>query len=147
MSQPTGIVRLPGLGSTPFQRLGMKNLYLLSFGVVLATVFLANSAISATVEPGGYTNDFGIQPSAGDWATFSAAGQAQDNYEVDADVNANITAGSVTSQTTSNSAVPALQMGTATWSSSGFYLQTRPTGNRYTALMGKFVNNTGTNAT
>jgi len=35
----------------------------------------------------------------------------------------------------------------ATWSSSGHYLQTRPTGVRYTALMGKFLNNTGTNAT
>ena len=35
---------------------------------------------------------------------------------------------------------------TATWGSDGF-LQTRPTGNAATLLMGTFVNNTGTNAT
>jgi hypothetical protein len=35
----------------------------------------------------------------------------------------------------------------AVWSSSGLYLQLRPTGNRATALMGKFINNTGSNVT
>ena len=75
------------------------------------------------------------------------AGQAQDTYDLDADVNLNITAEGVTAQASPDTGNPPTQLGTATWSSSGLYLQTRPTGNRYTALMGKFVNNTGTNAT
>jgi Big-like domain-containing protein/calcineurin-like phosphoesterase family protein/purple acid phosphatase-like protein/immunoglobulin I-set domain protein len=115
--------------------------------LLLAAAAVSYSALAATVPPSGYNNDFGVQPPAEDWATTTIAGNAQDDYVVDTDVNANITAEGVTAQTTSNGAVPAQQMGPATWSSVGFYLQTRPTGNRYTVLMGKFVNDTGTNAT
>src|SRR5688572_5770027 len=120
-----------------------------------AALFLAAAAMllqspggfAATVSPSGYNNDFAVQPPAEDWATFSTTGNAQEGYEPDTDVNANITAAGVILQTTADAGNPALQMGPATWSSSGFYLQTRPTQNKYTALMGKFVNSTGTNAT
>jgi hypothetical protein len=113
----------------------------------MAMVSLSGRTSAATVNPSGYSNTFGVQPSADDWATLSVAGGANDQYEVDADVNANITAGGVTAQTTASAGEPPAAAGTATWHSANFYLQTRPTGNRYTALMAKFVNNTGTNAT
>src|SRR5678816_49531 len=83
---------------------------------------------------------------ATDWATVSIAGAGGDTYELDPDVNASITAGGVMTQTSPGTGDPATQNALAVWSATGF-LQTRPTGNRYTALMGKFVNNTGTNAT
>ncbi len=101
---------------------------------------------AAVVGPAGYTNDFSVQPVAADWATLSRNGAGNDTYDLDADV-ATITAAGVTARTSVATADPAAQLAQATWSSAGFYLQTRPTGNRWTALMGKFVNNTGTNAT
>jgi hypothetical protein len=112
-----------------------------------ALLWLGVHAPAAIVGPAGYTNGFGSQPAAADWATLSSAGAAADGYTMDADVNASITANGVVSQTILDSGNPPPGTNTAVWSSSGLYLQTRPTGNRYTALMGKFVNNTGTNAT
>ena len=66
---------------------------------------------------------------------------------MDNDVNANITASGVTNRTVADTGNPPAANGNATWSSTGFYLQTRPTGNRYTVLLGKFTNDSGTNAT
>lgn len=119
----------------------LRVIALLSLGAI------GSQSHAAMVGPAGYSNDFGTQPSAADWATVSRTGAAGDTYDMDTDVNANITASGTTAQTSLNANNPATQLATATWSSSGFYLQTRPTGNRYTALMGKFVNQTGTNAT
>jgi hypothetical protein len=102
---------------------------------------------AASVGPAGYTNSFAAHPPATDWATLNIAGGGGDTYDLDTDVNAVITSGSVTAQTTLSTIDPPAAVGTATWSSLGLYLQTRPTQNRYTVLMGKFVNNTGTNAT
>lgn len=114
----------------------------------LGLLFSVNGAVAASVEAGvGYTSSFAVQPAAADWSTFSRAGGGGDGYEVDGDVNTNIIASGVTAQTTADPGNPPAANGNATWSSSGSYLQTRPTGNRYTALMGTFVNNTGTNAT
>jgi lysophospholipase L1-like esterase len=110
-------------------------------------LFCAAQAWAASVAPAGYTNAFSVQPAAADWATFNAAGGGGDSYSVDSDVNANITAAGVTAQVAADSGNPPSANANAVWSSTGLYLQTRPTGNRYTALMGKFVNNTGTNAT
>jgi hypothetical protein len=108
----------------------------------------ATSLHAASVGPAGYTNAFGTQPVAADWATISSAGLAADNYDMDTDVNGSITAGGTTAQTVANGANnPPNANSLSTWSSLGFYVQTRATGNRFTALMGKFVNNTGTNAT
>ena len=125
-----------------------RSLTALFFAVVAAAlVILPGNAKAATVGPAGYTNAFSTQPPAADWATLSAAGGSGDNYNPDSTVNSSITASGVTSQLTASSGNPPAASGTAVWSSSGLYLQTRPTGNRYTVLMGKFVNNTGTNAT
>jgi hypothetical protein len=99
------------------------------------------------VGPAGYTNSFDLQPPAEDWATANRAGNSNDAYDMDSEANTNITAGAVTNQTTVNANNPASVLANATWSSSGLYLQTRSTAARYTTLMGKFVNNTGSNAT
>src|ERR1051325_5792353 len=109
--------------------------------------FVAATANGAVVGPAGYTNDFALQPSEQDWASWSRPGTQTDVYDTDADVNAAISASGVTNQTASRPNNPVGSVATATWSSIGFYLQTRPLTNRYTALMAKFVNNTGSNAT
>ena len=60
--------------------------------------------------------------------------------------NLSLTATNVGYPTVPNVNNPASQSTNASWSSSGLFIQTRPNVNRYTVLMGKFVNNTGTNA-
>jgi len=113
--------------------------------VLVALLFLTDGARAASVGPAGYTNAFSSQPSSADWATFTRTGVATDVYDMDADVNANVTASGTTSQPGGTSSDPPSASGTATWSTAG-YLQTRPTGVRYVPLMAKFVNNTGSNA-
>ena len=113
-----------------------------------AALVLCGSRLSgANVGPAGYTNAFSSIPSAADWATFNRTGAPADSYDMDADVNANITAAAVVGSVVSDPGNPPPKIASASWSSTGLYLQVRPTGNRYTALMGKFVNLTGTNAT
>src|SRR5262245_63656284 len=112
--------------------------------VCLSCVLPAKGAL---VGSNGYTNSFSTQPLAADWAMLNLAGDPLDVYTPDAEVNANISAGGVTTQTMADGGNPPAANASATWSSSGLYLQTRPTGNRATVLMGKFVNDTGTNAT
>lgn len=102
---------------------------------------------AAVVSSLGYTNNFTVQPSAADWATTSRAGGAADSYDPNSDLNANITSAAVTAPTILENTNPPAANAAATWSSVGQYLQTRPTGNRYTVLMGKLTNGTGTNAT
>src|SRR6185436_14833202 len=85
-----------------------------------------------------------------EFATLSIAGAANDGYTggtIDTEVNVEITSANVTNRTTFATGDPPTQLATAVWSSSAFYLQTRPTGNRYNVLMGKFLNQSGTNAT
>ena len=106
-----------------------------------------NSTIAASVGPAGYTNGFSAQPPTTDWATLNIAGGSTDNYSPDAEVNASVSASGVTAQTVFDAGNPPVANASAVWSSTGLYLQTRPTGNRATVLMGKFVNHTGTNAT
>ncbi|HTD67856.1 MAG TPA: Ig-like domain-containing protein, partial [Candidatus Limnocylindria bacterium] len=114
--------------------------------VSVSAVFLlfAGHTRAAIVGPSGYTNDFATQPAATNFATISTGTSGNDTYDPDEAMNA-ITAAGVTAQTTANASTGTLA--TATWSSTGFFLQTRPTGNRATILMGKFANNTGTNVT
>ncbi|MCX8155224.1 MAG: Ig-like domain-containing protein [Verrucomicrobiae bacterium] len=113
-----------------------------------ASLALCGWLSAAQVTPGtGYFNRFETQPPATDWATLSRAGGANDSYDMDADVNANITAAGVTTAVAADSGNPPAANASALWSSVGQYLCVRPTGNRYTVLMGKFVNATGTNAT
>ena len=114
------------------------------FGALLLT---AVHATAATVGPAGYTNGFNVQPLATDWATLNISGNGPDPCPPDVEVNASVSAGGVTAQTVFDTGNPPAANARAVWSSAGLYLQTRPTGNRATVLMGKFVNNTGTNAT
>jgi hypothetical protein len=136
-----------GVGSTLrlriYMRKGFQNFLL---PLVATAAFATLDASGASVGPAGYINDFAVQPAAADWSTLSRAGAGGDTYDSDTEVNATITSAAVTAQTTSNAGSPPVQLGTATWSSTGLYLQTRPTGNRFLVLMGNFVNDTGTNA-
>lgn len=115
--------------------------------VIATLLFVSPATRAAIVNPSGYTNAFGTQPPATDWATLSIAGGSGDSYSVDAEVNALITAGGVTTPTTGDSGNPPSANVNGMWSSTGLYLQTRPTNNRFTALMAKFVNGTGSNVT
>lgn len=101
------------------------------------------------VGPAGYTNAFGTLPLATEWATLSIAGANTNLYVFDEEVNTNasIRAAAFTTALTSASGSPPNSFATAIWNSAGLNLQTRPTGNKYTALMGKFVNFSGANAT
>src|SRR5687767_14853640 len=112
--------------------------------LLVATIsFIAFHLPAASVGPTGYTNSFDIHPDAADWATYGRPSFASDAYNMDVDVNATITATLVSKQT-----VPAsFNWTNATWSPDGFYLETRPSGVRYIALMNKLVNDSGTNAT
>ncbi|MDB6035876.1 MAG: hydrolase, partial [Verrucomicrobiales bacterium] len=126
---------------------GLSFRSLISAAPIFATLLLLTRAVpAAVVGAAGYTNAFSTQPSAADWATFNRTGAPADAYDMDADLNANITAAGVTAPVTADSGNPPAKAGNAVWSSSGQYLQLRPTGNRYTVLMGKFLNSTGTNA-
>ncbi len=123
------------------------NSFSLSRWVLAAMMVAAGCAEAATVSPTGYTNGLGTQPPATDWATLSIGGSGTDNYDPDTEVNATITSSDVAAQTALDAGNPPAANPNAVWSSSGLYLQTRPTGNRATVLLGKFLNNTGTNAT
>jgi hypothetical protein len=102
---------------------------------------------AAVVGPGGYTNDFATHPPATDWSTLALAGGAGDTYTMDTEVNALINQLNITNRTTASAGDPPAAAATAVWASAGAYLQTRPTGNRATALLARFLNQSGTNAT
>ncbi len=102
---------------------------------------------TVAVGPAGYTNDFSIQPAGYEFATASVAGNANDTYTADTDVNNNVRSVSTTNRPAATAGTPPAANSFAVWASAGLYLQTRPTGNRYSVLMGKFENRTGTNAT
>jgi len=110
--------------------------------------FPAHLARAASVGPSGYTNSFDLQPSTNDWATVSRPGGSNDPYDVDTDVNTNgVSVNIFTNPPIANAGHPPGILANATWSSTGLYLQTRPSSSRYTMLLGKFQNDTGTNAT
>ncbi len=111
-----------------------------------ALLLLASRSFAALVGPAGYTNSFTTNQVTADWASLSRTGGGNDNYDLDIEANTNITVAAITTPIVSDTGNPPTQNPNVLWSSAG-YLTTRPTGNRYTALVGKFVNNTGTNAT
>ncbi|HMJ92183.1 MAG TPA: Ig-like domain-containing protein, partial [Candidatus Acidoferrum sp.] len=108
---------------------------------------MVRSSDAALVGPGGYTNDFAAQPVSGDWGTFSRAGGSGDQYALDTDVNSSVTVATAGTPVQFSSLSQPDEHPLATWSSPARFLQTRPTQNGYTGLMGKFINNSGTNAT
>ncbi len=125
----------------------MKKLtHLVSLPLLLLAGFLATGAQAASVGSGGYTNDFLTQPGAADWSTFSI-GTVNTDYSTAAGLDAgatNVLASSINTITTSDPAdPPALIAGLAVWSSTGRYLQTRPTGNGATLLLCTLVNSLG----
>jgi hypothetical protein len=113
---------------------------------LLAGGWLVTGAQAALVGASGYTNDFSTPPAAADWATYGLAGGSGDittSAALDATVQT-VAAGSInTAVTADNTVDPAAALATATWSSIGAYLQTRPTGVGATLLMCTLVNDLG----
>jgi hypothetical protein len=128
----------------------MKKLRSFFSGVVWLAllVTLVSVARAANVGAGGYTNAFNTQPPAADWSQGSIAGASADigtEGAMDTAVQ-NINAAAITAQTVSDALNPPNSSAAGTWSSSGFYLNTRPTGNAATLLMCSLVNTLGVEA-
>src|ERR1051325_494436 len=128
-------------------RFFMKKLHSLYlwFPVLLAVGGFSVGARAASVGPAGYTNDFSTVPPAADWATAPISGAAANittTVDLDAAVQAT-PASSVTAAVVSDATEPPAFNGSATWASTGLYLQTRPTGVNATVLMCTLVNNLG----
>ena len=100
------------------------------------------------VGPGGYTTSFDSRPAAGEWASLSSAGSSSAAYDLTNAVQA-LAASNITSQVVDGGvADPPVANALAFWTAGGGgYLGTRPSGNRFTALMATLINKTGTNAT
>src|SRR5437867_1166172 len=125
----------------------MKSLRLVVawFAIPLLWGCLVLGVQAASLGPAGYTNDFSVQPAAADWSMLSIPGAATDVNtpgQIDNEVQMNA-ASAVNGQTVAVAANPPDFNSSATWSSTGFYLQTRPTGNRLTLLMCTLVNGLG----
>src|SRR5437773_9567434 len=84
---------------------------------------------AASVGPSGYTNAFGTQPAAADWAGVSigsASGTITTPAGLDAAVQG-MNASAITGTLVSDPTDPPAATGTPQWSSSGLYVQTRST--------------------
>ena len=115
------------------------------FRIFLAIFSCAAGVQAASVGPSGYTNSFDVQPSAADWSTVAfpgASGDTTTTAAMDTDVNT-YSASQINGQTSADAVNPPAATGPATWCSTAFFLQTRPTGVRYTFLMCTLVNNIG----
>ena len=114
--------------------------------ITLATLTgLVPSGRAASVGPAGYTNHFSSLPPTADWSYLTVAGAAGDittaaalNTAVQA-----LTAAGITRQVVSDNGNPPVAADYVIWSPTGDYLQTRPTGVKFVALMAKLINNTG----
>ena len=140
----------PPFFSSRFMKSSVRLFRITALTRILAGLLCAASHMTAAlVGPAGYTNSFDTLPLAADWATAARAGAVNDVYDMDADVNTNglITTSLVTNRLTASANNPPGLLPTAQWSSTGLYIQTRPSGGRYTVIMGKFVNDTRSNAT
>src|SRR5215203_4183612 len=103
--------------------------------LLIMTAALAVASVrAATVGPSGYANSFDTQPLAVDFGSASRPGLVTDVYDMDADVNASISVDLATNRVVSSPLNPPGSIAQAAWSSTGRYLQLRPTGGRYTAL-------------
>ena len=121
--------------------------------ITLATLAgLTASGWAAIPVPSG-TLTFDTVPAATDWSTRSMGGAAgafattntpSTIPAMDAAVNGSTNAAStITAAVTTSAANPPGTLATAQWSSTGFYLQTDPTGNAATLLMATLTNTTG----
>jgi len=115
---------------------------------LLALAVSASVAQAASVGAGGYTNAFGAQPPAADWSHATLTGGSTtvgSEGDMDTAVQA-FSAASISAQTVADAANPPGAGVVANWSSTGFYLQTRPTGNAATLLMCSLLNTLGSEA-
>ena len=106
------------------------------------------TADAASVGLNGYTNDFSVVPAPADWSGVSvgsSSGTISTSAGLDAAVQA-LSASGVTSPLASDPLDPPGAGGTPQWSSTGFYVQTRPTGVDASFLMCTLINNIGGNA-
>lgn len=132
---------------------GSHTAYAVALDNIGRQTFTATNAFTAIIPPNaslvgpaGYTNDFSTQPAAVEWSTISVAGAAGDTYVMDTEVNAVISQLTVTNRPASVTGDPAAAAALAVWNSAGLHLQMRPTGNRYSLLLARFLNQSGTNA-
>ena len=128
----------------------MKTLrsYFVWLAVLIAAGCFASGVKAASVGSGGYTNAFGVIPPVADWSFLSvtgASGDATDNAGIDATVQA-VAASAINAAVVADAGNPPAFNANAFWSSTGFYLQTRPTGNKATLLMCTLVNGLGSAA-
>ena len=118
----------------------------LALGVMAAWSISTNAQISVGLS-GAPVDNFGTLPGIGSWSTktLPGAGTAPETIAaMDQFVNGTTNAAStINTVVTSNTGNPPGTLATATWSSAGFYLQTRPTGNAATLLMATLTNNSG----
>lgn len=93
---------------------------------------------------GSTTNTFDTIPAATTWSTVGIG--VDHEYATEAAMDAAVqtkTVSSISYQVNSNTGNPPGTLTNAQWSSSGFYLQTRPTGNGATLLMATLHNDSG----
>ena len=112
---------------------------MLAAALATGSIFSANAAV---VGVGGYTNAFTLQPAAVDWSTLSI-GTGNGDYSTTVGLDAavqGVAAGSINLLTMLDAGDPPPILGSAAWSSTGSYLQTRPTGNGATLLLCTLVN-------
>ncbi len=128
---------------------------LLTAGSIALALFSGPSKAAAQISvgpAGSAVNIFGTLPPATSWSTRSIPGTANDFQTattlatLDAAVQTN-TAALINAAVGNNAANPPGTAATAQWSSLGFYLQTRPTGNAATLLMASLTNTSGSSLT
>ncbi|WCJ60031.1 lamin tail domain-containing protein [Fontisphaera persica] len=106
---------------------------------------LASVAQAALVGPNGYQENFSTQPGAGDWSTYSIGGSSTSSGVSNDLVNAAqaLNAADINVALGADGGNPPGATGNGVWSSSGGYVQTRPTGNNGTVLMLRLQNQSG----
>src|SRR5580765_3447570 len=116
-----------------------------AFLIVVAICCFASGGHAASVGPSGYTNDFSTQPIAADWSTYAPPG-GNTTYGSAGDIDAamaTLDVSTIIQDLTVDAVNPPAATGNATWCSSGFFVQTRPTSVAGTMMMCTLVNNIG----
>ena len=142
--------QLPTQLATPMQTSFLKNLTATACLGVALLGFNQLATAQLSVGPTGLAaQTFGTLPLVTEWSTLnvlpSASGNITTGAGLDSAVQTNTAASIIAGLATDASTPVPAASGSAQWNSSGFYLQTRPTGNSYTLLMATLRNNTGSN--
>ncbi|HEY0455669.1 MAG TPA: Ig-like domain-containing protein, partial [Verrucomicrobiae bacterium] len=119
------------------------------FFVLICASWLCAASGAISVGPGGSgLLIFNTPPSPDEWSTLSVAGVATDITNVaglDAAVQL-LAASNIISALPTSNAIPPGSGSLAAWNSTALYLQTHPTGNRFTVLMATLRNDTESEA-